>query len=441
MSTWRRDYSRRDDVSPSKRHSAARRRLAAALALVLGAATLTAAVTTALERPGTGLLALAGLAIALWLAWHGILRRGVKRALCLTGAVLAIAAVLGMLAERGLVLELSVVGTGAILSALAVRRAFAPHGSAGGAWKPAPKSRQATLLINPRSGGGKAERFAIADEARARGVQPLVLDSNGDLQPLACRAIAGGADVLGMAGGDGSMAVVADLAAEHGLPFVCIPAGTRNHFALDLGVDRDDPIGALDAFTDGVEQRVDLADVNGRTFVNNVSLGVYALAVHRDAYRGAKLRTLLAVLPDVIGPTAPTTPVRLTDDLGRSRTDAGIVLVSNNPYAHDRVLGGGTRPRLDSGHLGIVVLDRPGGHGLRAWSSAAFEVSAASTLSASADGEALTLEPPIRFTIRPAALRVRISARHPGLSPSALLPRRARSTLPRLARIAIRTKG
>jgi diacylglycerol kinase family enzyme len=233
------------------------------------------------------------------------------------------------------------------------------------------------------------------------------------------------------------MGAVAALAAQHRLPFVCIPAGTRNHFALDLGVDRSDPVGALDAFADGVERWVDLADVNGRAFVNNVSLGVYGRAVQRDAYRGAKLRTLLGVLPDVIGPAAAPAPVRFSDDLGHPRTDAGIVLVSNNPYAHDRVLGGGTRPRLDCGQLGIVVLDRPGGRGLRAWSSTEFEVSAESTIGASADGEAVTLEPPISFTSRPSALRVRISARHPGLSPSALLPRRARSTPSRLARIAI----
>jgi hypothetical protein len=152
----RRDYSGKDDVSALERRPSPRRRLAAALALVLGGATLTGAITTVLERPLTGLLALTGLATALWLAWHGVLRRGVERALCLTGAVLAIAAVLGMLAGRGLVLEVIVVGAGAILSAVAVRRAFAPHGSAGGTWKPAPKSRRPTLLINPRSGGGKA---------------------------------------------------------------------------------------------------------------------------------------------------------------------------------------------------------------------------------------------------------------------------------------------
>ena len=95
-----------------------------------------------------------------------------------------------------------------------------------------------------------------------------------------------------MAGGDGSQAIVAAMAAEAGLPYACIPAGTRNHFALDLGVDRDDVVGALDALVDGRERRVDLAEVNGRVFVNNVSLGVYAEAVQREGYREAKLRTI-----------------------------------------------------------------------------------------------------------------------------------------------------
>ena len=92
-----------------------------------------------------------------------------------------------------------------------------------------------------------------------------------------------------MAGGDGSLAVVAAAAAAHGLPFICVPAGTRNHFALDLGVDRHDVAGALDAFSDGVERRIDLAEVNGRVFLNNVSLGIYGEAVRQSAYRDAKI--------------------------------------------------------------------------------------------------------------------------------------------------------
>ena len=112
--------------------------------------------------------------------------------------------------------------------------------------------------------------------------------------------MARGADALAAAGGDGTQALVASIAAEHDLPFACIPAGTRNHFALDLGVDRDDVVGALDAFVNGGERRVDLAEVNGRVFVNNVSLGLYAEAVQREGYRDAKLRTMLDTAPDVL---------------------------------------------------------------------------------------------------------------------------------------------
>ena len=79
-----------------------------------------------------------------------------------------------------------------------------------------------------------------------------------------------------MAGGDGSQALVASIAAERGVPMVVIPAGTRNHFALDIGLDRDDVVGALDAYGEARERTIDLADVNGRIFVNNVSLGLYA---------------------------------------------------------------------------------------------------------------------------------------------------------------------
>ena len=77
---------------------------------------------------------------------------------------------------------------------------------------------------------------------------------------VACHA---GGDALGMAGGDGSQAAVAAVAAEHDLPYVCVPAGTRNHFALDLGIDRNDVVGALDAFSDGHQRRIDLGRVNG----------------------------------------------------------------------------------------------------------------------------------------------------------------------------------
>ena len=120
------------------------------------------------------------------------------------------------------------------------------------------------LLINANSGGGKSLRATVAERARERGVEVVVLSNGQSLRETARAAAAGGADVLGVAGGDGSLAVVASVAIEHGLPFVCVPAGTRNHFALDVGVDRRDVIGALDPFsaplTEGQRSRVALAN-------------------------------------------------------------------------------------------------------------------------------------------------------------------------------------
>src|SRR4029079_1306224 len=153
-------------------------------------------------------------------------------------------------------------------------------------------------------------------EAPSRGIKAVELKRGDDLRQLVESAVADGADGLAMAGGDGSQAVVAAIAAEHGLPYACIPAGTRNHFALDLGVDRDDVVGALDAFVDGGERRVDLAEVNGRVFVNNVSLGLYADAVQHEGYREAKLRTILDTVPDALGPEATGLDLRWTSPSG-----------------------------------------------------------------------------------------------------------------------------
>ena len=160
----------------------------------------------------------------------------------------------------------------------------------------------------------------------------VILDSGQSLARYVDEAVDQGADALGMAGGDGSLAVVAAAAAAHGLPFICVPAGTRNHFALDLGVDRHDVAGALDAFSDAVERRIDLAEVNGRVFLNNVSLGIYGEAVRQSAYRDAKLRTLVETAETVLGPSGERR-LRLVDDAGREHAQLAVVLVSNNPYA------------------------------------------------------------------------------------------------------------
>ena len=283
-------------------------------------------------------------------------------------------------------------------------------------WVRAEAPQRPVLFINPLSGGGRAGRARLAEAARERGVDPVVLTQGEGLGGLVEAAVTGGADALGMAGGDGSLAVVAAIASAHGLPFVCVPAGTRNHFARDLGLAPNDLVGALDAFTDAQERRVDLAEVNGRAFLNNVSLGVYGVAVQRAGYRSAKGRTLLATAAEVLGPSAELPGVRLVDDRGVAHTDPAVVLVSNNPYALERPRAPGMRPVLDSGRLGVVVPLKPGHprHGPgRSWTASSLQVSAAGPVAAGVDGEAVRLATPVRFAMRPRALRVRIPLRHP----------------------------
>ncbi|MBV8597797.1 MAG: hypothetical protein JO017_03150 [Actinobacteria bacterium] len=264
----------------------------------------------------------------------------------------------------------------------------------------------AVLFVNPRSGGGKAARAGLAERAREGGIDVVLLDGSVPLAALVEEAVAGGAGVLGVAGGDGSLGVVAAAAIAHDLPFVCVPAGTRNHFALDLGLDRSDPVAALDAFF-GEERRIDVGVVNGRVFLNNVSLGVYGDAVHRPDYRDAKVRTLLDTAASFRGAGSN---VQLVDDLGHLHRDPIAVLVSNNPYAPGPRPGGPLRRVLDGGTLGVVVVDAPriGRDPARAWAAASLEVVASGAVAAGVDGEALHLEPPLSFAIRPAALRVRI---------------------------------
>jgi len=280
-------------------------------------------------------------------------------------------------------------------------------------WHAADPPQRPVLFVNPKSGGGKAEHAGVAEHARERGIDVVEVRPDSNLQMLVDEAVMRGADALGIAGGDGSLAVVAAAARAHGLPFVCVPAGTRNHFALDLGVDRDDLVGSLEAFHEGVERLIDVAEVNGHLFLNNVSLGIYGDAVQHPAYRAAKAQTLLQTAAQVLGPSSAGGDLQLVDDRGRLYRHPAVVLVSNNPYALGPPPVSGTRPALDGVTLGVVVLDSPnlGQSPGRAWTVTRLEVTAPAPIYAGIDGEAAELVPPLEFAIRPAALRVRISAR------------------------------
>jgi diacylglycerol kinase family enzyme len=420
-----------------------RQRAAAALALAAAAATLVGAAVLAVAEFPRGLALAACLVVAAVGALYGALRTGVARWAGFACAGVSLAAALALLVSGGPLLAELLLVAGVLLTLAAARAAIAVHVPL----TPVPRPESAVLFLNPRSGGGKAERFALADEARARGIEPIELRPDSDLRDLVREAVDGGADALAMAGGDGSQAIVAALAAEVGLPYACIPAGTRNHFALDLGVDRDDVVGALDAFVDGGERRVDLAEVNGMVFVNNVSLGLYAEAVQREGYREAKLRTLLDTVPQAVGPAADG-ETRLTwrEPDGLEHNSGAALLVSNNRYRLGRAVHSGTRPRIDGGMLGVAVLGTRSDNAAHAWSPARpwrewstgdFQVDGPTTVPAGVDGEALTLETPLRFRSRPGALRVRISRKHPAASPSAAAPEGLPEAVRALVRIAV----
>jgi hypothetical protein len=418
-----------------------RQRVAAALALAFVAATTVLAVVVVIQQFPRGLIVAGGLAVAMAAGWYGLLRRGAAR---IAGATVAVSALAGLavllIADFGHPVEAILLLAAVPAGAACARAAFRVHVPLPSVSPP----EHPFLFYNPKSGGGKADRFSLAEEARSRGITPVELTRGSDLEELVRHAVAKGADGLAMAGGDGSQAVVAAIASELDLPYACVPAGTRNHFALDLGVDRDDVVGSLDAFVDGGERRVDLAEVNGQVFVNNVSLGLYAAAVQRPGYREAKLRTLLDTVPDVIGPDGTGLDLAWMGPGGHEHRSGAAVLVSNNRYRLGRAVGSGTRPRIDDGLLGVTVAGSPAGGGgrrrpqlpWREWSAPEFEVASDDPVPAGIDGEAAMLEPPLRFRILPGALRVRIAPSHPGASPSAAVPERLLDGLRVLVRIA-----
>ena len=404
------------------------------------------------------LATLAALCVAAAGIWLVLTRRGWLRG---AGGILAVAGLAGLLAvliQQDEILELVGIVVSAVAAVALARFALGTDTktlrSVTVVGRPATAPKHPVLLMNPWSGGGKVERFGLVEEARRRGIEPVLLERGLDLRELALDAVRRGADGLGMAGGDGSQAIVATVAMEHGLPYVCIPAGTRNHLALDLGLDRDDVVGSLDAYVDGVEHVVDLATVNGRIFVNNVSLGLYAKIVQSDAYRDAKLRTSAEMLPELLGPDAKRLGLEFDGPTGDTHDAAQLILVSNNPYRLTQLFGAGSRPRLDTGRLGIIAIELNSAleledlilheslgrisrySGWREWSAPTFEVRSQQEIAAGVDGEALVFEPPLRFEIVPGALRVRIPPQAPGLSPAAATPAPSTSMTKDLVRVA-----
>lgn len=312
------------------------------------------------------------------------------------------------------------------------------------------RPKNPALIMNRWSGGGKVEQFDIEAKAKAMGIKTIMLERGDDLAQLARDAIADGADALGMAGGDGSLGLVAGIAAAHDVPFVCIPAGTRNHFGRDMGLDRADPAKALASFT-GHEVRVDYALVGERVFVNNISLGLYASAVQKPEYRDNKLGTIAGMMSD----RSQAFDLHFDGPNGKRYDTAQMLLISNNPYTlTDKLFDMGKRYTVDSGKLGIAGLSvtsqteldsfvalatvgRPQKHpGWLEWTAETFTVEAeGGAIEAGVDGEALVWPSPMVCRIVPGGLRLLLPE---GVEPGA---RRTpgmfdRTTIARLWRVA-----
>ncbi|MFC4784371.1 diacylglycerol/lipid kinase family protein [Nocardioides sp. MAHUQ-72] len=371
---------------------------------------------------GTG-LALAGL-------WWFLSNRGVRR---WVGAAVAVAGPLGVVGfyvARGHLLEIVVVLLLAAAALAAARAATERSRPVEGMPEtPVPPPSRPFLIMNPRSGGGKVGRFGLDTLASGLGAEVALLEGpeHVDIAELARTAAAHGADLLGVAGGDGTQALVAGIAAELDLPFLVVSAGTRNHFALDLGLDREHPDACLDALSDAVELRVDLGLIGDRTFVNNVSFGAYADIVQSPAYRDDKRGTTLQLLPDILaGHRGPRLVAHVDGQLTVEAPQA--LLVSNNPYGLGDLAGLGRRARLDTGRLGVVAITVDsaaraagllnGRHARGLSTALAHEVVVEADvpeIPVGIDGEAVLMPTPVRCTILPLALRVRVPRSRPGV--------------------------
>jgi diacylglycerol kinase family enzyme len=408
------------------------RRALAILSLLATAVLVVAVVVFVVRNVGWLLLALVGLAVAMaggwWLLTERLPRRAVGLAALVVGAVLIVVAVVRTLqGSQSPLLRIAVVCAALAIAALAGRAALVPDLHELDRLRAVRHVRpgKPVLLCNPWSGGGKVAKFGLAGMAAEMGVETVFLDKGLDLAELARDAIARGADCLGMAGGDGSQALVASIAHEHGIPFVCISAGTRNHFAQDLGFDKEDPRQGMIAFRDGVERFIDYGTVGGRLFVNNVSLGIYATIVQQDSYRDAKLETSKEMLPQMLSHQAEPFDLQFTTPDGVEIDDSFVIMVSNNPYVLGPSLDLSQRRTMDSGRLGVFAVNAASGAEAAAmvtrtavglggrdphvhqFTTESFEVRSRSGKAfAGIDGEALELETPLEFRTHPRALRM-----------------------------------
>jgi diacylglycerol kinase family enzyme len=373
---------------------------------------------------------LAGAAVSLAAAFYFLSRRGVLRWASLVVLVLApIAVIVGYAFVRLLLVAIAAAAAWVLAGVTASLALVGDHADWRMREHPAqPPAAHPYLIMNPWSGGGKVEKFDLKRKAEDLGAEVFLMSGPEpvDVAEVARAAVARGADLLGVAGGDGTQALVAGIAGEHGIPFMVVTAGTRNHFALDLGLDRENPAACLGALSDAVELRVDLGVIAGQTFVNNASFGAYAEVVESPAYRGDKLNTTLNLLPDLLQGQRGARLSARADGVEIAAPQA--LLVANNPYGTGDIAGLSRRARLDRGMLGVVgvkvasarqavgLLRGTRAAGLSVLTATEIEITAdAPQIPVGIDGEAVTLATPVYCTIRPGALRVWVPRDRPGV--------------------------
>jgi len=285
------------------------------------------------------------------------------------------------------------------------------------------QTHQPALIINPKSGNGRATKAGLAEKARAQGISVTVMQPGQDMVALAESAVAQGADILGISGGDGSLGIIAKVAMKHDLPMVVIPGGTRCHFARDIGLDPNKILDALTGFS-GVERRVDVGLLDGRVFINNASFGLYAEITSYNEYREHKLETSQREIQRLTSSKHPYYPLELTDNNGVTWDHAALVLIGVNRYEVVRLGELGERKRLDGGELHVIALqalDKNIPKQLTArlslsgtstsplveWTTTNFSIAHSSGwLNAGVDGESIRVKSPVKLRLTSKALRL-----------------------------------
>ncbi len=217
---------------------------------------------------------------------------------------------------------------------------------------PRPDGAGLTLVFNPRSGGGRAADVAEQVRKALPAVTVVEVGPDDDLEQ-ALRDAAGAAQVLGIAGGDGTVATAAAVAVERDLPLAVFPGGTLNHFAKDIGCRT--AAETIRAVTEGSLSRVDVVQFNGdTTVVNTVSIGAYPAFVRIRERLEHKISKPLAGVVAMLLTLRRERSVRISYDGYTLQTS--LFFIGNSIYQPTGFAPSG-RPRMDDGLLDVRILE------------------------------------------------------------------------------------